>query len=482
MGGGRASRSAGIRAKLTHPVVDADGHYIEVTPVLLDYIRQVGGSGAVERYLQYFKSRDWITTSPDARRSSGLYAMPWWTYPSVNVVDRATASLPRLLNERLHEMGLDFTILYPSEGLMAITLPGMEDDELRRVACRSLNTYQAEVFHDYPERMTPAAVIPMHTPQEAIEELEHSVDVLGAKAIIIAGDVQRPLRQGEHPHPATSASPQYSDTFGIDSDYDYDPVWAKCVELKVAPTSHSGTMGLGTRQSISRAMYNHIGHFGAAGEALCKALFFGGVTRRFPGLKFAFLEGGVGWACTLYADMIAHWEKRNANAIQHFDPTKLDWVHAEQLLTEYGDEATLLKMDRIRELWTQPRSAPPELDDWSQCDIEEAKDIRDLFIPNFFFGCEADDPINSWAFNTKVNPFGARINAMLGSDIGHWDVTDMSTVIEEAYALVERELLDEADFESLVFSNAVRLHAGMNPDFFTGTVVEADAARALAGP
>ena len=31
------------------------------------------------------------------------------------------------------------------------------------------------------------------------------------------------------------------------------------------------------------------------GEAVCKALFMGGVTRRFPALKFAFLEGGVGW-------------------------------------------------------------------------------------------------------------------------------------------------------------------------------------------
>ncbi len=481
MSGAPASRSAEIRARLTHPVVDADGHYIEVSPVLLDYVQQVGGSGAVEDYVQYFASRDWIAMSPDARRISGVSAMPWWTFPSTNTVDRVTASLPRLLNERLDEMGLDFTILYPSEGLMAITLPGMDDDELRRVACRSLNTYQAEIFRDYSERMTPAAVIPMHTPQEAIAELEYSVRVLGAKAIIIAGDVQRPLPQGERQHVVTSAFRQYSDSFGIDSDYDYDPVWAKCLELKVAPTSHSGTMGLGTRQSISRAMYNHIGHFGAAGEALCKALFFGGVTRRFPSLKFAFLEGGVGWACTLYADMIGHWEKRNANAVEQCDPTKLDWAHAERLLTEYGDEATLLKIDRLRELWTAPRSAPAEHDDWWQCEIEHAKDIKDLFIPNFFFGCEADDPINAWAFNTRVNPFGARMNAMLGSDIGHWDVTDMTTVIEEAYELVERELLGEEDFKAFVFTNAVRLHAGMNPDFFKGTVVETEAARVLAG-
>jgi hypothetical protein len=40
--------------------------------------------------------------------------------------------------------------------------------------------------------------------------------------------------------------------------------------------------------------YNHIGHFASAGHAVAKALFFGGITRRFPDLNFAFLEGGVG--------------------------------------------------------------------------------------------------------------------------------------------------------------------------------------------
>jgi hypothetical protein len=35
------------------------------------------------------------------------------------------------------------------------------------------------------------------------------------------------------------------------------------------------------------------------------------VTRRFPTLKMEFLEGGVGWACGLYSDLIGHWKKRN---------------------------------------------------------------------------------------------------------------------------------------------------------------------------
>jgi len=75
-------------------------------------------------------------------------------------------------------------------------------------------------------------------------------------------------------------------------------------------------------------------------------------------------------------------------------------------------------------------------------------------------------------FDARMNPFGARLKATFSSDIGHWDVPDMREVLAEAYELVEHELLDEKDFEEFVFVNPAMLHAGMNPDFFKGTVVE----------
>src|SRR6267142_2236178 len=123
---------------------------------------------------------------------------------------------------------------------------------------------------------------------------------------------------------------------GLDSEYDYDPVWAKCVELGISPTFHSGSRGLGLRVSPSNFTYNHIGHFAAASEAVCKAIFLGGVTRRFPTLKMAFLEGGVGWACALYSDLIGHWKKRNREALEDTNPANLDRPRLAQLIREYG--------------------------------------------------------------------------------------------------------------------------------------------------
>src|SRR5439155_16477422 len=100
--------------------------------------------------------------------------------------------------------------------------------------------------------------------------------------------------------------------------------------------------------------------------------------------------------------------------------------------------------------------------------------------PNFYFGCEADDPVNAGAFNRRVNPFGARLNAIFGSDIGHFDVPDMTEVLAEAYEGVEDGWLTEDDFRDFVFGNPVRLWAGVNPNFFKGTAVETQVQKFLA--
>ena len=62
-----------------------------------------------------------------------------------------------------------------------------------------------------------------------------------------------------------------------------------------------------------------------------------------------------------------------------------------------------------------------------------------------------------------------------------WDVPDMSRVMEEAYELVEKELMSEDDFRAFACDNSIELYAGLNRDFFKGTRVEQYANRFLAG-
>ena len=74
--------------------------------------------------------------------------------------------------------------------------------------------------------------------------------------------------------------------------------------------------------------------------------------------------------------------------------------------------------------------------------------------------------MNAVAFS-KFNPFGARINAIYSSDIGHFDVPDMVQVLPEAYELVSTGFLTFDDFTT-TFGNAVRLWGRGNPRFFEG--------------
>ena len=74
------SRSAEIRERLGHPVVDADGHYIESAPVfkhfLHDYVKDIAGGDLAKRFdqaggMDYDEMvlRPWGALSWDERRA-----------------------------------------------------------------------------------------------------------------------------------------------------------------------------------------------------------------------------------------------------------------------------------------------------------------------------------------------------------------------------------------------------------------------------
>jgi predicted TIM-barrel fold metal-dependent hydrolase len=457
--------------RLDHPVVDGDGHIVESLPLVVDCIRRVAGDDVADRFAgsspAFASRRAPMLAEHRHRPAPGSPITPWWALPT-DTLDRATGLLPELLYERLDEIGIDFTVLYSSVGLACI---GHVDEAIRRGSCRGLNTYLAEMLDGYGDRMTAAAVIPTHTPDEAIAELDHAVNNLGFKAVMLNSFIARPL-------PERGEGAQWLDVLALDSIYDYDPVWARCVDLGVAVTVHSPSQGLGLRASSSRYMFNHIGNFAASSDAFAKAIFFGGVGNRFPSLHFAFLECGVSWGVQLLCDLIDRWHKRGGANIAHLDPSRLDTEEWDRLLVRYGG-AKFADPAVRRATLGQSDNPPDDVDDFRECGVTSPADIVAQF-GRFFFGCEADDATISWAYADKVNPLGATLQPMLGSDIGHWDVPDMRDVMPEAFELVEHRHLSLAQFREFSCDNAIRLHGGMNPRFFDGTRVEAYA-KALLG-
>jgi predicted TIM-barrel fold metal-dependent hydrolase len=479
---GMKTRSAEIRRQLGHPVIDGDGHVVELVRVFGDYVFDHGHGDLIKAVPELAPSlspehrRPRQELSLAERRLGGVLQTSWHVPASTEYY--ATVASPARYHERLPEAGIDFAVLYPTVGIGLLQLL---DDERRVTLCRLYNEFMADQYRPYGDRFTVAALIPMHHPDEAIAAMRHA-KTLGAKVGLIASHVRRPVPGQAWPPSDRWASVRIAewethgwvDTFGIDSPFDYDPVWGTAVELGLPLAAHTAGIGFSDRASISNFVYNQIGHFAASAGALAKSLFLGGVTTRFPDLRLALLEGGVAEGVAIYISLVANWQKRGGKAIGRLDPRNIDRELFAQLIVQSDPSMHRYKPEDL--LWA---SGPKEAsDDYRGAEITSVEDIRDRFCTNFFWGCEGDDPLVGLAFDARVTPLGARVPALLGSDLGHWDVPDFDEPLQEAYELVEHGILTPDQFSEFVFRNPVSFYSSLNPDFFSGTAVEKEAAAA----
>lgn len=486
------SRSAAVHARLDHPVIDTDVHTNDYTPALEDYVAQYGGSALVDEFrrasLERTRSesngKDWFNQTEQQRRDNRTFRQPWWARVTRNTYDVATYHLPELLYQRQAEQGSDYSILFPNNVLSPLAA---RSDDARRTLQRAINHYHADLYRPYADRLTPVAGIPLHTPQEGLDELDFAINTLGLKVINISGGVRRPIKAVQDQLSAedfkkVAKYASYIDFYGLDSEFDYDPFWARAVELGVPVTTHYGSQGWVGRNSISNYMNNHIGHFADASEAFAKALFFGGVTRRFPELRVGLLEGGADWGARVFTHLVDRWHKRNPEGLRNYDPAELNRDLLVKLFEQYGGDLTkgrsldpeTLVRDTLGARYTldAQQPGPEQRNDFAAAGIESVEDIKSRWVDNFFFGSEADDRTVAHAFNEKANPLGVKVNAIYSSDVGHWDVPDLTEALAESWDLVEEQVITEADFKKLVFENPYKLYTEAKADFFKGTEVE----------
>jgi hypothetical protein len=172
-----------------------------------------------------------------------------------------------LFCEQRAEQGWDYSVLLPANTLQALAIG---DPMQRGILQRAINHHHADVWHRHRAQVTPVAGIPLHTPQAGIAHLEFAVKRLSLKVI--------------HVSVANQRSPPAAQ--------DYDPFWRKVVELGVPVLLDGPPQGSGL-------------------EAFASDLFFGQVTRRFPQLRVALLDGGSGWRAPVCAAMASSLESRD---------------------------------------------------------------------------------------------------------------------------------------------------------------------------
>ena len=138
-------------------------------------------------------------------------------------------------------------------------------------------------------------------------------------------------------------------------------------------------------------------------------------------------------------------------ALERMDPRKLDRALLMSLVEKHGDPDLVAAL-HARDGWPDNDASLTggidDLDDFAACQISRKEDWVDLYAKPFYFGCEADDRTNAWAFS-RNNPFGSKLNAIYSSDIGHFDVIDMRDPLPEAYELVEDGLISRRQLPRL---------------------------------
>ena len=301
--------------------------------------------------------------------------------------------------ERLAEQGTDFAVLYPNIALFPLH---SNREELRRVLTRAINHYHADLYRPYADRLTPVAAIPLHTPQEGIEELEFAIRELGLKATIIPGAIRRPIKEvaAKYPpqhHREVARYAQWVDLYGLDSEHDYDPFWAKAAELGVPVVMHPGGADNIIKDGALRGradLGNIIGNPLETTYFLSR-LIFDGTLDKFPGLRVCAAHAGGYLPSYLGRSEVACEVRNNANCANKKKPS------------EYC------------------RSG------------------------NIYFSCEADE----WLLPQAVKLIGDN-QIVYASDFPHWDHSWPASIDE----IRQRGDLNDAQKQKILADNARRLY------------------------
>ena len=111
---------------------------VNMNRIAMDYLREVGGPKVVEKWtsrIRALRARLVCGLTKQEKIDQRAGQPPWWALATPNTLDTATSFIPRLMHDRLEDMGLDFAVLYPSAS--QLFAPYLGDEELRQVGCRA---------------------------------------------------------------------------------------------------------------------------------------------------------------------------------------------------------------------------------------------------------------------------------------------------------------------------------------------------------
>jgi uncharacterized protein len=205
----------------------------------------------------------------------------------------ASSATARLAD--MDRMGVHKAIIFPT--LFGEYFPAVENPDIARALARAYNDWIAELCDAAPDRLYPAAILPLQDVGFAIEELQR-VAARGFKAVSI-----RPVffegRFLNHPY--------------------YDALWEQIGKSGLTASIHASP-GVANAEWTSTGSYVErvaanlrVGHHVAEAisytmdNAIAGTTFtYCGHPERFPKLKLAYTHGGIGWV-SLMLEKTSNW-------------------------------------------------------------------------------------------------------------------------------------------------------------------------------
>ncbi len=183
----------------------------------------------------------------------------------------------------MDETGVLAQVLYPNLGAVTMSMYKNMDEEIKLASIRAYNDFMIEFTAPAPDRFAAMAVLPLWDIQASVKEVERAVK-LGHRGVLLSGAPH------EHGWPYLS-------------DKAWDPLWAAIRDANVPVSFHAGG-GDFADDFLSAGRYKTDGvHANYCRSTVLTFLLVGaqmadlltsGVPQRFPELRFACVESGIG--------------------------------------------------------------------------------------------------------------------------------------------------------------------------------------------
>ena len=310
-------------------IIDGDGHFFEteeifdkhMEPALRNYRPRLLADEQGHNFWVVDGQTSYKRPTIKGAGAPGTAAPPGKALQSARRASPGSQTLANL-KERLDDLdreAIDLQFIYPSFLLHANAWP---DGILANGICRAYNSWLNEACNQAPDRLKAVGVVSLLDPEGAAKEITRLND-MGVKAVMINGTAG--ARRLDHP--------------------EHDVFFAEANRVKMPIAVHFSLQF----PFVDKLFEHHFPNRVLAGifpiMAGLTSVLCSGLLDRYKNLKFAFLEGGIGWVPAHVERMDDHFDNPRYGAKDLLSHPPSDYLKTGRLFFGCeGNEATLPKI------------------------------------------------------------------------------------------------------------------------------------------